>query len=138
MSSNSNSDKDVGEAIAALAGLAIAAAIIFAIVLAIVNGTAWLLSHAAAMIDYLSIFPLAILNLFGFQNDSLAIQYSIGWFTFFTLIGCATSVLLAHIALPTETPTKPFNERGVLQWEIANISICLILFFSFAFILWKY
>lgn len=138
MSNNSKSNDDAIGAIFALFGLWIAAYVVFAIILAALNGVAWSFSHAAAFIDYFSIYPLVILRFLGFESDSLAIRYSIGWFTFFALIGGAASIFLAHIALPTETPTRPFNERGVLQWEIANIAICLILFISFVFILWKY
>lgn len=135
MSGTSNSKNDSG--LAGLLAFSVGCAVVYAIVLGILNGAAWLLSSIASLIDMLSAYPLSVLKFTSIKR-SLPFTYGVGWFVFFSIFGSIVAVLIAHILLPTATPTVAFDEQGVQRWEGGKLILCIVLFLVFLFILWKY
>ncbi len=133
------SNDNNGEEVAVLvAGLALALVAVFFIV----NGLAFLMSESGFWIGQLGRWPMQFLHTIGLANmyspSSAAITQALGWFAFFLIIGSIGAALIAHAILPAETPKIAYEEDKISRWIFVKISVCIVIFLIFVYILWKY
>lgn len=140
--SKSNSNDDAGAVIAGVVSFGVVIMLVYWVLLFLANGLAFITSTIGLWIGKLGEWPMTFLKIIGIQTTNFekyfALSQALGWFSFFLITGTITSVLIAHVLLPSKTPNKAYDEPSVFKVLMLKSTTCIALFFCFLFILWKY